>query len=896
MHGRAGRAKEPELADPARALADAVGELVGDTRWWGRRRPRGRGPRPAVVEVRGDTAPEQVRAVLASLDRPGRVPFAMPVAGLAGQRRPESVRELLNSVATSYSLPRMVRRRRPLRFRRFRMAVAAYGIWLRYRGNFDDEGLDPIKSECEHALQQERGGLFEELRRLLRARQASGQMPTAAANVPGVVSMIAVALTVVPLVEWLVRHFWVNRPARGWFRRKLGKDTDDLMFRALGEVGRESVEVWDQWLVDAFLADIDAYYFWGRRLNRSRLPLLCLTDARDDTPGGELLRLLCSAQAGHRVVRRTSLVVVAWTVEENAGEVVLSADDVVQSARAGVGGPEYTVFRLPTGAAERPGRLPVPGHVSLACAFALVPGLVLGGTVWPVPQLTASLGCGQGFSLKPAVYDHDGQCIGVTDGSAGEEFMAELAQVSRYIEAENGRAEEGGPAVTVAFMMPMTPDNAPERRQVLREVQGAYLAQRMANRRGPLAMLTPGIRLVLANPGRDYAQWASVTDRLKEMTDDRYPLRAVTGFNISVRNTESALHALTDAGIPVVGGPITADEMENVREDGRQRFPGMARTVPTNSDQAAALVGFNKKATGTDDAALVVDRRLDDTYNSSLAQAFRKAVKPGTKAKEFESDGPTAEGNVANQFRSTIDSICYSRVGNVYFAGRPVHLRLFLLSLADRPCGGRKIRVITGSGASTVSLYLTDDDWQALRAAPWLSLQYSAAGHPEMWAEGDFGTGDADEAKARAFYAGPLRIEGGSSLTPGELTRQVQEEATGLGTALGTPVEWDDSRAMTGFDSVWLAANNIKSHDAGGGGGDADALPSLEDVSRQWANTYAGEGVPGMTGWMCLDNDGNPYNKTVAVVTLDVSRRSVSFQGISWPTDTPSTTCDVAAP
>jgi ABC-type branched-subunit amino acid transport system substrate-binding protein len=363
------------------------------------------------------------------------------------------------------------------------------------------------------------------------------------------------------------------------------------------------------------------------------------------------------------------------------------------------------------------------------------------------------------------------------------------------------------------------------------------------------------------------------------MTDDRYPLRAVTGFNLSVHNTESALHALTDAGIPVVGGPITADEMENVRKNGKERFPGMARTVPTNTDQARALVRFNSAA-GQKDSALVVDTRPNDTYNSSLAAAFRKAVSPRTKAKEFQSESPTAQGDVADQFYGLIDSICYSGARNVYFAGRPVHLRLFLLAMADRPCAGRKIQVITGSGASTVSLYLTGNDWKVLRDNPWLTLQYSAAGHPDMWRHGDFG---AD----RGFYVGTA--QGGAA--PGKLMEDVSQEAAGLGSMLGTPMSWNDSRAMTAFDSVWLAANAVKSANTGRGA--SDALPGLVDVRRQWAYTYADRGVPGLTGWLCLDNDGNPYNKAVAIVTLDTAHRSVHFEGVAWPEGHPSANCDV---
>ncbi|MEU8894114.1 amino acid ABC transporter substrate-binding protein [Streptomyces sp. NPDC048442] len=470
-----------------------------------------------------------------------------------------------------------------------------------------------------------------------------------------------------------------------------------------------------------------------------------------------------------------------------------------------------------------------------------------------------------------------GQCVGVSDGSYTFDRAQNPAmdKVTQLIGEENAAAEKSKSTVTVAFMLPMTSDNDSERRQILREVQGAYLAQRQANQVGRLGERTPDIRLVLANPGQDYAAWETVTDRLRGMAgDSKYPLRAVVGFNLSVKNTEDALHTLTAAGVPVVGGPLTADEMENVRKNGVQRFPGMARTVPTNSAQASALVHFNKN-TKPKDAALVVDIRANDTYNASLAAAFSKAVSPRTKPKEFESKSPTDEGNVANQFGSMVDSICYSGAKDIYFAGRPAHLRLFLLELADRPCGKQALRVITGSGASTVSLYLTGKDWDRLKGNEQLTLQYAAVGHPQMWAKGDFGA-------AGKFYTDTQH-------SPASVMREAVKEAGELRARLGEPVRWEDSRAMSAFDSVWLAANALK----GLPPGPDDHVPSLEDVRGQWRNTYADKGVPGATGWLCLDNDGNPYNKAVAVVTLDQTDRSVCFEGMGWPKGAPSPNCDV---
>jgi hypothetical protein len=47
--------------------------------------------------------------------------------------------------------------------------------------------------------------------------------------------------------------------------------------------------------------------------------------------------------------------------------------------------------------------------------------------------------------------------------------------------------------------------------------------------------------------------------------------------------------------------------------------------------------------------------------------------------------------------------------------------------------------------------------------------------------------------------------------------------------------------------------------------------------------------VDGASGWICLDNYGNPYNKAVSVVELapDVPGR-IRFVGLAWPTGKPT--------
>jgi ABC-type branched-subunit amino acid transport system substrate-binding protein len=826
---------------------------------------------PTVVELRGDSAEDAERLMGRLTAYQTKLPVNTPRSLADKIRRSAPVAELLDDVAKWYSFPGRCKRRRPLRFRRFRMAQQAYGMWQE-RGVVDADRVQLLQERCEQAAYAERGGLLNELNRL-RGKAVQRNMQ-AAATLYGTGAVLA-ALTFVPVVEWVVRHVWVHRPARRWFQHKLGAPTPQAMYEALCEVGHQGEDVWDQWLTDAFLADIDAYHHRGRRLNRSRLPLLLVPEAAAGTPGDALLRHLLGRQAGTDVPRSSSPVVVAHT-GGGLADLIVTRDGVVQGVLAG--GKTFQLPKLPADENSAPPPVSTaPGPVASALAGVLAAALLTGGLL-AGPTVAAGMHCGQGVSLWPDLVQRDGQCIGVTDGGSGGEFLPALAKVSQAIEDENEKAEQSGEYATVALMLPMTPGDPAETRQVLNEVKGAYLAQWEANEGARLGEQRPAVRLVLANPGRGYEHWKDVTGQLIAMADDPVQkLRAVTGFNLSVDSTERAISALTLAGVPVVGGPVTADEMENKRfESGGERYPGMARIVPTNSEQASALVNHNRR-TPKEDTVLVVDTRAGDTYNKSLADAFRKAVPSSTKDREFHSPGPDELGDVANQFRDLVDLLCDQGAHHIYFAGRPLHLRSFLHQLAMNPCGNLNFEVITGSGASTVASQLSDEDWKELGTTDAqgnrkITVQYSAAGHPEEWERG------ALTGAAKNFYASSRQE-----------MRDLQALNSRLASRMGGRIEWADSRAMTSHDSVYVAVNAIKRAYLPDGGG----VPGAKGVAQQWAYTYANRGVAGATGMICLDNSGNPYNKAVAIVTLDPSIKSVRFNALAWPEKKPSRTCDV---
>ena len=175
---------------------------------------------------------------------------------------------------------------------------------------------------------------------------------------------------------------------------------------------------------------------------------------------------------------------------------------------------------------------PIRRVLNWAVVGLVAAGLVAAGIV----TLTPDRSCGAGVDKRA----DDGECTGVTDG--GYSFTAGLGPVSDRIKAENTKVTKSGKAyATIALMIPMTfkEEDVAERAQVVREVQGAYLAQFRANHESGDE---PPIRLVLANPGRDMTRWKEVSDQLAGMAHSgKDRLRAVFGFNLSVTRTERTI-------------------------------------------------------------------------------------------------------------------------------------------------------------------------------------------------------------------------------------------------------------------------------------------------------------------------------------------------------------------
>ncbi|MFD0372763.1 ABC transporter substrate-binding protein [Streptomyces sp. NPDC127114] len=475
----------------------------------------------------------------------------------------------------------------------------------------------------------------------------------------------------------------------------------------------------------------------------------------------------------------------------------------------------------------------------------LVVGVPLGWAVktWTTPE---NRSCASGVE-RPKGSD---ECVGV-NGDGFDFRVPELAEVAGLIGRENATLKADQYA-TVAVLLPLTSPDPGLRVKVLHEVQGAYARQYRANHESNSE--TPKIRLVLANTGKGNAHWQSTVDQLTAMTGAPHRLRAVTGVATSSTEVRLAVTALTKAGVAVVGTTITADDIAN--GPGHNRFPGLARVSPTNGDEAKALAHFGRVDAAK--ALLVQDTRTGDHYTDTLKSAFAASLKGAPYEPQlFTSPAdPTEEGTTANTFKQITHLICDTRAETVFFAGRHTQLRQFINALGARGCVERPFTILTGDEGS----YLGADaklDRKALKAR--LTVRYASLAHPDAW---------------RAAPGRPVPATGGSTVA-------YETFVTDIARASKKPVALADGQAIVAYDAMATAVHAIRQATP-----DGAAHPELADVASQWPQVKGSLRVQGASGWICLDNFGNPYNKAVPIVELaeDGSQR---FVAIAWPEGSP---------
>ncbi|MFC3998544.1 hypothetical protein ACFOVU_21645 [Nocardiopsis sediminis] len=490
--------------------------------------------------------------------------------------------------------------------------------------------------------------------------------------------------------------------------------------------------------VNAFLDDLDAAYGstrWGHRWlprrRRTRRPVLIAAGRRIDTVDRHIIRLIEAERMRRRLP--DPLLIVRVGAGERGAKDLAPWNDVAESAAreaeahprshtpqlvrawrrervaAGVLGVKRVLTCDVPRHEPRWGRMRPPGRPIRQVVWetpALVAGWLAGGSAagLALTVLTAVLGppIAQSFDacvpdgelgLPDGIFSAGGACVGWTDGSYV--FNERLAAVQQAIADENARVEEEpGRYVTVMFVGSLSAGrNEADRLAGMHgELAGLAMRQRDHNTAHGYGEGAPPVRLLLANAGPRWAQGGALADRIADLaaSEDR-PVAAV-GFGHSVRGNTTVIEAFTRAGIPMVAGTATYDDIALLADEaGERRFsPLFFPIAPSNTrmaQQAAywAYHGAEHTDPDSDPAApdvwrldparrvvAIADTAPGDSYGRDLAEAF---------VEEFtDLAGPAAEGEAAavetyrggdpTQLGRALDEICADPPDLIYYAGR----------------------------------------------------------------------------------------------------------------------------------------------------------------------------------------------------------------------------------
>ncbi|MGQ0779355.1 MAG: ABC transporter substrate-binding protein [Pseudonocardiales bacterium] len=469
-----------------------------------------------------------------------------------------------------------------------------------------------------------------------------------------------------------------------------------------------------------------------------------------------------------------------------------------------------------------------------------LPLVLIGYSAW-IFVITPWIWCGND------VRRIDDQCIGVTDGSTP--LSVDLADVLEKIRQENERVGPDNPdAVSVAYLIPVPKPSADgelsAEPRLRHELQGAHIAQLQANQteeRGG----KPLIRLLVANYGDNSSQWHEVVPKLLDKVNGPDRLVAVVATGNTVDATLEAITALRSGGLPVVMSRLAGDSSpQQDAEEPPNLRGGLARLAPSGRDQGAAAANYLKPTAKR--ALIVRDTNPEDPFVRALDEAFRGTFRGDSGDDTHrvleppETYDSSIEG-VPNAMKGILLSICHQKPEVVYFAGRNSALGSFIQELPQRPCLDLRINVMA-SGGSTAELAarIERGEWALIRGMEAnVSVQYTAQAHPGAWA------------------ASPESFHGDST---SHLTTTCEQHCF---TTVFRGESLEDGGAIIGYDAILTAVTAIRPNQQGV----FNDTPEL--ITQEFRRLHGAAAIPGATGWISLDQFGNPVNKAVVILQVE---------------------------
>ncbi|MBQ0926868.1 ABC transporter substrate-binding protein [Saccharopolyspora endophytica] len=416
--------------------------------------------------------------------------------------------------------------------------------------------------------------------------------------------------------------------------------------------------------------------------------------------------------------------------------------------------------------------------------------------------------------------------------------------------------------VTVVVLDNMTPDaqfDSIGAEHVKHGVAGALTAASRANNELVAKATSPKVKLKLANYGAaneeaDVAAQAIIDAR------DSERIVAVVGLGQSMDHTRLAATKLSEAGLAVVSGMASADNMNRSFDGDPAYIQRFYRITPTNIDAAKAAVGF-LKPNQEDKLLLVHDTNPSDIYSGTLADAFKDAYHE--KFQRYPGEQPfdsptklntgTRDEYMEKMFANVFSRICAEQPDQVYFAGRGADLEVFLKTIASN-----------GICVNDLNLdIITSDDASSLLNRPLpvfapkqVRVFYTSVATQDQWDHADPPQPD-NQAEYQKFE---------------EAFDQLELEDDAL----------VDGYAMSMHDAVLVATAAARGFETAG--------ENYQLVS-DWIKKFDCEGAfSGATGKIAYKTDpavqGNPVDKAMPILQLQPDGRPVQVD-LVWPSGQP---------
>lgn len=356
------------------------------------------------------------------------------------------------------------------------------------------------------------------------------------------------------------------------------------------------------------------------------------------------------------------------------------------------------LFRRSTSSAPVQPRSWLRRHKALATLVVVVV-VAAGLAVW---QPWTPCGTGMTAAGSPSI------CVGLNVESTSFGNNDAVDDLQTRV-AEHNAGVTAPDFITVVVLDNMTPDaelDSIGRSSVRHGVEGALTAARRANTEPVVSGVSPQVKLLLANYGTTVEQAEEAVREIKEARE-REHIVAVVGLGQSLEHTRTAASRLSDAGIAVVSGMASADNM-NKHVDDEKNLDRFFRITPTNIDAAKAGAAYLQERKAQK-VMLVEDTNETDIYARTLANAFKDAYRgPELSTVRFTSlsgsDVVPRANFMASEFARVYSRICLEKPQFLYFAGRGADLYPLLNTMSqDGNCFERSdIDVVTSDDATSM--------------------------------------------------------------------------------------------------------------------------------------------------------------------------------------------------